>query len=336
MTSKNDKDHLTNKVSIKAQLTKTGISVETSSRAVAAIDRLVGSIIYVPTVYMENLADTTRAKGKVAKDKILSTGLVGNNSEIEAKLMNLIADKQILQPFINKLHVIEKTIEELTSKAEKDENPGPDQEVDPDWLNYFDGHAEKASSETARARWAKVLTGEIRRPGSFSLRTLRFLAEVDQETAAVFADTVRLRFYKGSQILRPDQSNTGKTLEKLRLLEQEGLIDHTTPNNALFWTPGKPGPQGFVTVAEGYLCLGIYTKMKLEFDIIPLTRLGCEIATLLDPVDPMEVLEHLAKAVPRGIAPIKVFQIANYLQGNNLQISQTPIKILRPEKKEVS
>ncbi len=73
--------------------------------------------------------------------------------------MNLIAESQFLQPFINKHHVMEQTIEELGSNAETNENPDTDQEIDPDWLNYLGGYAEKASTATARARWSKVLAG---------------------------------------------------------------------------------------------------------------------------------------------------------------------------------
>ena len=326
MTSENNEDHLSNKVSINAQLTETGITAETKSRTIAALDRLVGSLLDVPTAYLENWASRIRSEEQ------LTSISVGIDSEFEAKIMNLIADKQIIQQYINKHHVIEKTIEELGTNAETNESH--DQEISPDWLNYFGGHAEKASTETARMRWAKVLAGEIRRPGSFSLRTLRFLAEVDQETAFVFAETVRFRFGKRPQFLRPDQSESGEMLERLRLLEHDGLIDHVTPNNPILWSPGKPGPKGFVTVVEGNLCLFIYTKRKLEFDIIPLTRLGCEIATLLDPVNPMAVLQNLAKSLPKGIAPIKVFQIGNFLQGGKFQVCETPIKILRPEKNE--
>jgi len=45
---------------------------------------------------------------------------------MEAKLMNLIAESQFLQPFINKHHVMEQTIEELGSNAETNENPDTD------------------------------------------------------------------------------------------------------------------------------------------------------------------------------------------------------------------
>ena len=60
--------------------------------------------------------------------------------------------------------------------------------ADEDWLNVFSRYAEDASSERLQQLFAKVLAGEIRKPGSFSLSTMRFIAELDRETAAAFKE----------------------------------------------------------------------------------------------------------------------------------------------------
>ena len=91
-----------------------------------------------------------------------------------------------VQAIANKKRVIERAVEYLVSfrpgpEAETEPDSG---EVDPDWLNHFGGYAEKATSEHVRDLWARVLGGEIRRPGSFSLATLRLLAELDRQMAA--------------------------------------------------------------------------------------------------------------------------------------------------------
>ena len=74
-----------------------------------------------------------------------------------------------VQAIANKKRVIERAVEYLVSfrpgpEAETEPDSG---EVDPDWLNHFGGYAEKATSEHVRDLWARVLGGEIRRPGSF-------------------------------------------------------------------------------------------------------------------------------------------------------------------------
>ncbi len=55
-----------------------------------------------------------------------------------------------------------------------------------DWLNQFREVACKKSSEDAQDLFSKVLEGEIRKPGAFSLKTLTTLADMDQKVAILF------------------------------------------------------------------------------------------------------------------------------------------------------
>lgn len=57
------------------------------------------------------------------------------------------------------------------------------EEVSEDWLNIFTSYAEKASSEQLQDMWGRVLAGEIRKPGSVSLKTLQAVSVLDKETA---------------------------------------------------------------------------------------------------------------------------------------------------------
>lgn len=55
-----------------------------------------------------------------------------------------------------------------------------------DWLNTFENEACQKSSEEMQERFARILAGEIKRPGSFSIRTIKLLGEIDSETASIF------------------------------------------------------------------------------------------------------------------------------------------------------
>ena len=66
----------------------------------------------------------------------------------------------------------------------------------PDWLDFFGDYAEKANAEAVRDLWGRVLAGEIRRPGTFSLYTLRILAELDQQVARWFEEEAQFRWGK--------------------------------------------------------------------------------------------------------------------------------------------
>ena len=60
------------------------------------------------------------------------------------------------------------------------------EDISKDWLNEFRGIACKKSSEDAQNLFSKVLAGEIRKPGSFSLRALTTLSDMDQNVAMIF------------------------------------------------------------------------------------------------------------------------------------------------------
>ena len=55
-----------------------------------------------------------------------------------------------------------------------------------DWLNTFESEACQKSSEEMQERFARVLAGEIKNPGTFSIRAIKLLGEIDSETASTF------------------------------------------------------------------------------------------------------------------------------------------------------
>ena len=71
--------------------------------------------------------------------------------------------------------------EELASESEVPEN-----KPEPDWINHFFDMAEKVSSEDLQFWWGRILAGEIKKPGSFSLRTLEVLKNLSRQEAENF------------------------------------------------------------------------------------------------------------------------------------------------------
>lgn len=67
-------------------------------------------------------------------------------------------------------------------------NEVPDQEPDHDWTARFFNEVQDVSSEDMQTLWAKVLAGEVERPGSTSIRTLGVLRNLDQSIALLFQE----------------------------------------------------------------------------------------------------------------------------------------------------
>ena len=61
-----------------------------------------------------------------------------------------------------------------------------DNPYEDDWLSTFENESRHKSSEDMQERFARMLAGEIKRPGTFSIRAIKLLGQIDSETASVF------------------------------------------------------------------------------------------------------------------------------------------------------
>ena len=148
-------DHLSNEVSVEAKITETGLATRAKSRALAAVDRLIGAAVDVPAAKMETWASRIRNEGRldsatydVAVQRI--RGVVGNDADAARLVDEVVASR--IESIANRKHVATRALEHLAL-------PGPDgkaerelaaEEVDPDWLSHFGGYAETARSENVR------------------------------------------------------------------------------------------------------------------------------------------------------------------------------------------
>lgn len=86
----------------------------------------------------------------------------------------------------------------------KDDTVVPDKRPDPDWVNRFFEIAAGVSTDQMQYLWGKILAGEIRAPGSFSLRTLDVLRNVSKEEAENFVKLVHYVFRAESKVFYID------------------------------------------------------------------------------------------------------------------------------------
>ncbi|MDH7453540.1 DUF2806 domain-containing protein [Luteimonas composti] len=79
-------------------------------------------------------------------------------------------------------------VESITSAAAIElapESEVPDTAPEQDWINRFFRAAEDISSEQMQLLWGRILAGEIKSPGSYSLRTLEFFRNLTRENATL-------------------------------------------------------------------------------------------------------------------------------------------------------
>ncbi|MBC7799018.1 MAG: DUF2806 domain-containing protein, partial [Gemmatimonadaceae bacterium] len=184
---------LSREVAIAAKLEPNGLSVRAKSRAVAAFDRLVGSLFDVPTSFLEGVSRKKRlqdeiaerlrnAQARIAEQQV--EGMPGLGAVLIHDVLDDKARKQgnAAGVAIEALDAMKALPPPEPSPASGTAEASPEQ-IDEDWMNNFVRFAEDASSERLQQVWGRVLAGEVVKPGSFSRHTLRFISELDKETA---------------------------------------------------------------------------------------------------------------------------------------------------------
>ena len=310
MTEQNPKE-----VSLSASVTDSSLSVAARSRTIAALDHLFGAFIGIPIAWLERIQERIRNKGNIedliqeaVTDK-LKTAIL-DDKEI-SPLITELAIHFHLGPIINKFRVTKLALEHLSvdDPIEEPQEEGTEVEyIDKDWLNHFGSYAEKASSEEVRHLWARVLAGEIRETGSFSLSSLRLLSELDFRMARTFEREVRCRI-DNSWIVKPNREEMkDNRLLDLTFLEEVGLLQSIDPVGGVIWT-FSPDSNGEATLREKNLLLVMEIPTEVKLSIILLTRAGREIAQIMDPADPLPVLEKVGQAIEDNVKSMQIRKI---------------------------
>lgn len=182
--------------SIGEVITGTTIPEPIQRNAIKAFGRLCSAIVEVPAAVLEGVAAEKRAESQ-ARIKLISE--TADQLAAQMKVNPLLAaaaatryGARIVRQQVNLNRVAEVAAEEIkascTSGPIKD--PGVSSsattEIDTDWLNIFETEAAEKSSEQMQMLFGKILAGEIRRPKSFSIKTLRLISQLDTAAAQIF------------------------------------------------------------------------------------------------------------------------------------------------------
>lgn len=224
--------------------------------------------------------------------------LAASDPHLVERTLETLMGKE-MRRLVNKEKIVEAATEDLKGAEE-----APDSTPSDDWLNTFERYAEDTSDEDVQKTWAKVLSGEIRNPGSWSKKTLRLLSELDQKTAQAFRMFCAMRV--GDVVFKGWDGWTDERYFSLAMqLESEGLI-HFQSGQLLRHAPLKEGV-GFLPFGgdapKVVLTLDPGEPSKLQVPCVVFTPLGLEMARLEPAHDQIAVLlswaPKLSELAPR-------------------------------------
>lgn len=222
----------------------TGVPAPIRKNAFKAFAQLCTAAIEVPVAHLEGIADEKRAE-TAARVKLISTGAnqISGQMDVDPEYARIAVRKfgqKIIQQQVNLDCISETAAEVLHADTTEQDNTLEDSEevISDDWLNNFQKEAEQVTSDEMRLLFSKVLAGEIKKPASFSIRTVKLLSQLDNKAAAIFqrfcsmciamrlgdqifdARVVALGGNAGSNSLLPHDMN----FSSLNILQEYGLI----------------------------------------------------------------------------------------------------------------
>lgn len=268
---------------------------------------MIGATIDIPVAYLESFARDIRFKidAKDTVNKEIATAaarLAAADSELVARAANSLIRKEFRYQK-NKEEIVAKAIELLREEAnETSQQAGsasqadalPD--LDADWLNVFERYAENASTERLQLQWARILAGEICRPRSFSLKTLRFVSELNSYTANTFEKYTDFVF--NTAFIPSSSFKSGQPLTELYHLQDFGLISGV--GGTVSWAlPFEKDTTAILTYCGKSVLLVAPSASSIAIESVLLTTTGKEILVMLRRQFHLEQLKSALDWLPK-------------------------------------
>lgn len=168
----------------------TGIPAPIRKNFFKAFGQLCTAAVDVPVAVLESKAAEIRAASK-ARIQIINKE--GEQISVQLHVPKAYVDKA-LEKFASKVIKEQLNLDQiglnaannLSSENYNDNDKQETEEISDDWLNEFENHAKLKSSDDMKLIFGKILSGEIKRPGTFSIRTVRLISRLDNQAAKLF------------------------------------------------------------------------------------------------------------------------------------------------------
>lgn len=315
-------------VNAKVELTENGLELKIRSRTVSGLDRLGGNLLEMIN---------TRLEGRNNKARALNEAEARAIEAASEKLTELIRQedqmlKQVLEPhlkgvarkIINKFAVAQEALEELDRLPPPSEEDLADasSELDEDWLNHFEGYAEKMTSEGMRKLFGRILAGEIRKKSAFSYTTLRIASELNQHISQLFQSLASVRMLDAI----PYDKDVISFTDGLRL-EQAGLVSFS---GGELIKQLQSNHKGVAVLRCDEVIAYLETVEpgdQIDISSILLTQAGLELAMIFQNNE-VEAWRRIVPKIEGKLRYAALFRIVN-ANGSNIIYEKEPFEILK-------
>lgn len=246
----------------------------------------------------------------------------------EVALIKLKGQEEIAQYVLSKETRKANNVGNVINKAKEDftdDEKVSDEPVNKDWINRFFSIVEDVSDEEMQNLWAKILSGEIKRPKSYSLRTLEFLKTLSKEEAECFLHNTQ--FIISGCICSEDKFGMS-LLNDVLLLSDIGLI---SSEDLVLNKNIEPNSRGSIIINDNIvLILHNDTEQTISFIIreMKISKIGMELLSISEVEDNTHFLTELSSFLKsKGISRVTKHKIQEKLENNQVRYYPTGVEI---------
>lgn len=128
-----------------------------------------------------------------------------------SKLAEFVANSDFLESIRNEKNIANSILVAEDILSQDIQEPS-DKTIDDDWIYSWRDYAGRVSASELQDLWGRILAGEVKQPGTYSMRTLEFLKGLSKSEAELISKAAK--FVIGGRIYR----------NKEGFLEKEGLF----------------------------------------------------------------------------------------------------------------
>lgn len=114
-----------------------------------------------------------------ARENLLKLIQKNNKLTPQEQTALIYKSRKLVREYGNSKSIFEEAKRHFEANAEE-------QFVDEDWLHFFFDKAEKVSTKSMQVLWAKMLSGELNKPGSISRKLMHIISIMDVHSAKSF------------------------------------------------------------------------------------------------------------------------------------------------------
>ncbi len=182
---------------------------------------------------------------------------------------------------------INKTISLAEEELLRSQQEPSEKEVDSDWLHRWRDHAKTTNNEELRQIWARTLAGEVKSPGSYSLRTLEFIKNLSQDEAQAISKLGKFVIHR-SIFKCPCLEKEGINFNFLLQMDDLGIVSGVQGGQVSgleFCFPSRETERFFNTLINRNKILlieGEDPNKKVKLGCYQISTIGVEILSLGD------------------------------------------------------